>query len=191
VLEWRSGIRPDPFYPRAGVSSGLRSTEATTTGLGPNSTQNTSLMGEDCPHLYVAPPPSIPDVGLNPTISPVTHWVKLSSHNHPCDPLETFTGSPSPCDPEMFSQVFPTFDSDTTCKRLALRGDEPPANLHATERRLDLPRQTCTITDDNGDTIFVNLLKWRSGIRPDPLYPRAGASSGLRSTGAHNNRPWA
>jgi hypothetical protein len=23
---------------------------------------------------------------------------------------------PSPCDPEMFSQVFPTFGSDTTCK---------------------------------------------------------------------------
>jgi hypothetical protein len=51
----------------------------------------------------------------------VTMWptlsrprVQLSSHNHPCDPPETFTGSPSPCDPKMFSQVFLTFDFDNT-----------------------------------------------------------------------------
>jgi hypothetical protein len=69
---------------------------------------------------------------------------------------------PSPCDPEMFSQFFSTFGSDTNCKKLALRGDEPPSNLDAAERRLNLPRRTCTITDDNGDTIFVNE------VRPKP-----------------------
>jgi hypothetical protein len=42
--------------------------EPTTTGPGPNSTQKTSLMGEDCPPpICCAPPPSIPDVELNPT----------------------------------------------------------------------------------------------------------------------------
>jgi hypothetical protein len=30
-------------------------------------TIGTTLMGEGCPHLYVVLPPSIPDVGLNPT----------------------------------------------------------------------------------------------------------------------------
>jgi hypothetical protein len=35
------------------------------------------------------------------------------------------------------------------------------------------------------------VLEWHSGIRPGPLYPQAGAQPGLRSTGAHNNRPWA
>jgi hypothetical protein len=51
------------------------------------------------------------------------------------------------------------------CKKLALRGDERPTNLHAAERRLDLPRRTCTITDDNGDTIFVNE------VQPKPTSP--------------------
>jgi hypothetical protein len=55
--------------------------------------------------------------------------------------------------------------SDTNCKKLALRGDELSANLHAVERRLDLPRQTCTITDDSGDTIFVNE------VQPKPTSP--------------------
>jgi hypothetical protein len=51
------------------------------------------------------------------------------------------------------------------CKKLALRSDKPPANLHAAERRLDLPRRTFTITDDNGDTIFVNE------VQPKPTSP--------------------
>jgi hypothetical protein len=45
------------------------------------------------------------------------------------------------------------------CKKVALRGDKSPANLHAVERRSDLPRRACTITDDNGDTIFVNEVQ--------------------------------
>jgi hypothetical protein len=36
--------------------------------------------------------------------------------------------------------------------------------------------------------IVDSALKLRSGIRPGPLYPRAGAPSGLRFIGAHNNR---
>jgi hypothetical protein len=37
--------------------------------------------------------------------------------------------------------------------------------------------------------LLENLgLEWRIGIRPGPLYPRAGAQPGLRFTGAHNNR---
>jgi hypothetical protein len=58
-----------------------------------------------------------------------------------------------------------TIALDTNCKKLALRGDEPPANLHAAEQRLNLPRRTCTITDDNGDTIFVNE------VQPKPTSP--------------------
>jgi hypothetical protein len=53
LLEWRSGIRPNSLYPRADTPSSLGPPEPTTIGLGPNSTQKTSLMGEDCPHLYV------------------------------------------------------------------------------------------------------------------------------------------
>jgi hypothetical protein len=52
--------------------------------------------------------------------------------------------------------------TDDIRKKLGLRGDEPPANLHAAERRLDLPRRTCTITYDNGDTIFVNEVQPKS-----------------------------
>jgi hypothetical protein len=55
-LEWRSGIQLGPLYPRASAPSGLGPTEPTTIGPGPNSTQKTSLMGEDCPHLNVALP---------------------------------------------------------------------------------------------------------------------------------------
>jgi hypothetical protein len=51
------------------------------------------------------------------------------------------------------------------CKKLALRGDKSPANLEAAERRSDLLRQTCTITDDNGDTIFINE------VQPKPSFP--------------------
>jgi hypothetical protein len=54
--------------------------------------------------------------------------------------------------------------TEKNCKKLALCGDEPPANLHA-ERRLNLLRRTCTITDDNGDTIFVNM------VQPKPASP--------------------
>jgi hypothetical protein len=56
LLEWRSGIRPDPLYPRAGANKALGPPEPTATGLVSNSTQKTSLMGEDWPHLYVALP---------------------------------------------------------------------------------------------------------------------------------------
>jgi hypothetical protein len=84
--------------------------EPTTTGPGPNSTQKTSLMVEDCPHLYVV----------------------LPHHQFPM---------------------------------CALRGNEPPANLHAAEQRSDLPRRTCMITDDNGDTIFVNEVQPKSTSR--------------------------
>jgi hypothetical protein len=45
------------------------------------------------------------------------------------------------------------------CKKLALRGDEPPSNLHAAERWFDLPIRTRTIRDDNGETIFVNEVR--------------------------------
>jgi hypothetical protein len=38
-----------------------------------------------------APPPSISNVGLNPTISPVTHWAQLFHHNHPCDLPKTLS----------------------------------------------------------------------------------------------------
>jgi hypothetical protein len=54
----------------------------------------------------------------------------------------------------------------TSRKKLALRGDESLANLDAAERRLNLPRRTCTITDDNRDTIFVNK------VQPKPTSPR-------------------
>jgi hypothetical protein len=56
LLEWRSGFRPSPLDPRAGTHQALGPPEPTTTGLGLNSTQKTSLMGEDCPHLYVVLP---------------------------------------------------------------------------------------------------------------------------------------
>lgn len=39
------------------------------------------------------------------------------------------------------------------------------ANLHIVERRLDVPRRTCTITDDNGDMIFVEE------VQPKPTSP--------------------
>jgi hypothetical protein len=42
-----------PFYYYSSIQPSVRSA---TTGLVPNSTQKTSLMGEDCPHLYVALP---------------------------------------------------------------------------------------------------------------------------------------
>jgi hypothetical protein len=32
------------------------------------------------------------------------------------------------------------------------------------------------------------VLEWRSEIRPDPLYTRAGISPSHRFTGAHNNK---
>jgi hypothetical protein len=38
--------------------------------------------------------------------------------------------------------------------KLVLHGDEPSPNLHAVEWWLDLPRETCTITNDNGGMIF-------------------------------------
>jgi hypothetical protein len=65
------------------------------------------------------------------------------------------------------------------CKKLALRGGGPPANLHAAEWRLDLPRRTCTITYDNGDTIFVNEVQLKSRS-PGHDY---GRSSPNRNTG--------
>ncbi|KAF8772329.1 hypothetical protein HU200_005867 [Digitaria exilis] len=43
--------------------------------------------------------------------------------------------------------------------------DEPPANLHQWKCRLDLPRHICKITDDTGDTIFVNK------VQPKPTSP--------------------
>jgi hypothetical protein len=54
---------------------------------------------------------------------------------------------------------------DINCKILTLHGDELPANLHAAERRLNLPKRTCTTTDDNGYTIFVNE------VLPKPTSP--------------------
>jgi hypothetical protein len=51
------------------------------------------------------------------------------------------------------------------CKKLALRGDELPANLHAAERRLDLPRRTCSDHWRQGDTIFGNE------VQPKPTSP--------------------
>jgi len=54
----------------------------TNQGLGPNSTQKT--MGENCPpYIYYAPLPSISDVGLNLTITPVTHQTQLFHHKQP------------------------------------------------------------------------------------------------------------
>jgi hypothetical protein len=75
--------------------------------------QKTSMVGEEAPYIFCSPT-SFFEVRLNPTISPshiepnssITYnpcglpktlsrpRVQLSSHNHPCDPLETFTGSP-------------------------------------------------------------------------------------------------
>jgi hypothetical protein len=49
LLEWCSGIRPDPLYPRADAHNTLGPPEPTTTGPEPNSTQKSSLLGEDCP----------------------------------------------------------------------------------------------------------------------------------------------
>jgi hypothetical protein len=106
--------------------------EPTTTGPGPNSTQKTSLMVEDCPHLYVV----------------------LPHHQFPM---------------------------------CALRGNEPPANLHAAEQRSDLPRRTCMITDDNGDTIFVNE------VQPKPTSPGHdyGRTSPNHNTGRSGSRQYA
>jgi hypothetical protein len=72
-------------------------------------------------------------------------------------------------------------------KKLALRGDEPPANLHAAERRSGLPRQTCKITDDNGDTIFVNE------VQPKPTSPGHdyGRTSPNHNTGRSGSRQYA
>jgi hypothetical protein len=76
-----------------------------------------------------------------------------SSHIHrPCAQLHTASSSRHLC-------------RVPVCKKLVLRGDEPPTNLHAAERQLILPRQTCTITDDNRDTIFVNE------VQPKPTSP--------------------
>jgi hypothetical protein len=78
-----------------------------------------------------------------------------------------------------------TIALDTNCKKLALRGDEPPANLHAAEQRLNLPRRTCTITDDNnGDTIFVNEVQ----TKPTSPGHDYGRSSPNRNTG-HSGIP--
>jgi hypothetical protein len=52
----------------------------TTIRTWPNSTQNTSLMGEDCPHLYVVPPTINFRCETNSTISPVTHRTQLFYH---------------------------------------------------------------------------------------------------------------
>jgi hypothetical protein len=80
-----------------------------------------------------------------------------------------------------------TIALDTNCKKLALRSDEPPANLHAAERRLDLPRRTCTITNDNGDTIFGNE------VQPKPTSPGHdyGRTSPNRNTGRSGSRQYA
>jgi hypothetical protein len=59
------------------------------------------------------------------------------------------------------------------CKKLVLHVDEPPANLHATKRWLDLSRQTRMITDDNGDTVFVNEVQ----LKPRSLGHDYGYSS--------------
>jgi hypothetical protein len=60
-----------------------RSTGATTyQGLGPNSTQKTSLIGEDCSRLICcAPPPSITDVGVNLTDNAVETFLDLTIHS--------------------------------------------------------------------------------------------------------------
>jgi hypothetical protein len=58
-----------------------------------------------------------------------------------------------------------TIALDINCKILTLHCDELPANLHAVERRLNLPKRTCTTTDDNGHTIFVNE------VLPKPTSP--------------------
>jgi hypothetical protein len=52
----------------------------TTIRTWPNSTQKTSLMGEDCPHLYVVPPTINFRCETNSTISPVTHRTQLFYH---------------------------------------------------------------------------------------------------------------
>jgi hypothetical protein len=85
----------------------------------------------------------------------------------------------------MFSQIFPTFGSDTDCKTLALRSDEPLANLHAVERRLNLPRRTCTITDDNGDTIFVNEVQPKS-TTPGHDYKRSSPTATPTALGSRH-----
>jgi len=76
-----SGIRSSPLYPRVGVLPGHRSNRAQPTkSLRPNSTQRTSLMGEDCPTLYIGPLPSISDVGLYLTWVAGSRPVELERH---------------------------------------------------------------------------------------------------------------
>lgn len=55
-LEWRSRIRPGPLYSRVGTPLGLSSPEPTTISSGPNTTQKTSLMGENCPTFMLCSP---------------------------------------------------------------------------------------------------------------------------------------
>jgi hypothetical protein len=50
-----------------------------------------------------------------------------------------------PCRSEVAApEIDPGRGEVCRCKKLSLYGDEPLANLHAAERRLDLPRRTCT-----------------------------------------------
>jgi hypothetical protein len=59
-----------PAIPTSRHRSGLRSTGAHSNRPWPNSTQKTSLMGEDCPHLYV----------VHPTIN---FWCGIKPNNLP------------------------------------------------------------------------------------------------------------
>jgi hypothetical protein len=56
MLELRSGIRPARYTHKPAPHQALGLPESTTTRPGPNSSQKTSLMGEDCPHLYIVLP---------------------------------------------------------------------------------------------------------------------------------------
>jgi hypothetical protein len=56
LLEWRSRIRPGPLYPRVSAPLGLSPPEPTTISSEPNTTQKTSLMGENCPTFMLCSP---------------------------------------------------------------------------------------------------------------------------------------
>jgi hypothetical protein len=85
LLEWRSGIWPGPLYPRAGTDQALGPPEPTATGPGLTQPKRLALWVRTAPTFMLCTPPSIFDVGLNPTISPVTHWAQLFHHKHPHD----------------------------------------------------------------------------------------------------------
>jgi hypothetical protein len=93
LVRVRNGIRLDSLYPRAGTPwAQVYWSPQYIQGFRPNSTQKTSLIGEDYPRfICCAPPPSITDVGLNLTIKSSEQWVLHYSLKMTLPKFKTFT----------------------------------------------------------------------------------------------------